>query len=109
MAWSSNSNYSNSTEGFLFHVSKKTKMEYFANSTNAMYNYSSYGPTWGGGHDLMLCDNCNTTQSSYTNLGHTYKAPNGITYGSTDCQNYLAGSYNFLIDEYEVYKIVVME
>ena len=65
--------------------------------------------TWGGGHDLMLCDNCNTTNSSYSNLGHTYKPPNGIAYSSTEANNYFAGAYNFMVDEVEVHRMVVRE
>jgi len=90
-------------------VTKKTKLEQFQNHGNALYNYSSYMATWGGGHDLMLCDNCNSVNSSYSNLGYTYKCPNGISYSSTEAQNYFAGSYNFMVDEVEVYKIVVAE
>jgi hypothetical protein len=74
-----------------------------------MYNLSSYGPTFGGGHDLHLCDNSNTVNGSYCNLGHTYKCPDGIAYTSNEAKNYLTGSYNFMVDEIEVYKIVVSE
>jgi len=65
--------------------------------------------SFGGGHDFYLCDNCNTVNSSYSNLGHTYKTPAGITYGTQEAMNYLAGSYNFLVDEIEVHKISVLE
>jgi len=57
----------------------------------------------------MICDNCNTVNTSYTNLGHTYKCPAGITYGTTEANNYLTGSYNFLVEDVEVFKIVVTE
>jgi len=68
------------------------------------YDYSTYGPTWGGGHDLNLCDNCGSSNSSYTNLGHTFTPPIGYTYGDQKCKDLLAGSYNYTVKEYEVYR-----
>ena len=84
-------------------------MEVYQNHSYALNGTSSYGPTFGGGHDLHLCDNCNTVNSSYTNLGHTYKPPNGITYGTTEANNYLCGSYNFMVDEIECHKLLGKE
>ena len=51
--------------------------------------YATYGTagnhaTFGGGHDLNLCDNCNTINSSYSSLGHTYQPPAGISYSTTE-------------------------
>ena len=57
----------------------------------------------------MICDNANTVNSSYSNLGYTYKCPNGISYSTTEANSYFAGSYNFMIDELEVYKVVAAE
>jgi len=109
LGFNSSSSYQVDSKAFLFHITKKCKMEQTANTTYAVYGGSGYHVTFGGGHDLYLCDNANTTNSSYTNLGHTYKCPNGITYGSTEAQNYLAGTYNFMVDEVEVFKVVVNE
>lgn len=74
-----------------------------------MYGAPNYHVTFGGGHDIYLCDNCNTTNSSYSNFGHTYKCPDGFAYGSNEAKNYFAGSYNFMTDEIEVFKFVVAE
>ena len=51
----------------------------------------------GGGHDLYLSDNCNANNSSYSNLSHSYGNNQG---GNTTS---LAGSYNFVVDEIEVF------
>jgi hypothetical protein len=40
--------------------------------------------------------------TGYSNLGHSYSLP-GYTYGSTQIQNYFAGSYQFTTSEIEVY------
>ena len=47
--------------------------------------------------DIAIYDNCNTTNSNFTNLGDSYEAPNGYAYGSNEAMNYLAGSYNFMV------------
>lgn len=50
-----------------------------------MYFNAGYGPSWGGGHDLHICNNANTVGSSYSNLGYTYEGPNGKAYGNAEC------------------------
>jgi hypothetical protein len=38
-----------------------------------MYNNPSYGPTFGGGHDLYISDNSATAENaSYSKIGHSY-------------------------------------
>jgi len=59
----------------------------------------SYLSTFGGGHDFMLCDNCNTTNSSYSNFGHTYDIK-GVVKES------LCGAYNFTTKEVEVFQVI---
>jgi len=67
------------------------------NSSNAVYHGNTYGPTFGGGFDFYLCSNCDTNGSSYANAGNSYACPRD--------QNLLAGTYNFLVAEYEVYHL----
>ena len=62
---------------------------------------SSYGPTFGFGHDIYIADYASSSSSSYTNLGSTYSAPSGYSYGSTFTQTFLAGNYYFTPDEVE--------
>jgi hypothetical protein len=109
LAWSSASAYTHDTRSFLFSLKNKTNQVpvKFANNTNnkhSAYGAPSYGPTFGGGHDLYICNNANTVKSSYSNLGYSYKTP-GMLYNSTSAKNFLAGSYNFLAKEIEVYEM----
>jgi hypothetical protein len=67
------------------------------NTSNAVYHGSGYGPTFGGGFDFYLCNNCDSTSGSYSNAGNSYAAPKD--------QNLLAGSYNFMVADYEVYEL----
>jgi len=102
-SWSSTqNNYGVDQNAFLFLVrsSKGTKPASWkaSNVSQAVYSYSSYGPTFGGGHDMYLCDSCNQSNGSYSNLGTSYSAPKDTTL--------LAGAYNFTVKEYEVFQVV---
>ena len=55
-----------------------------------IYDASSYGPTFGGGHDWYVADGLN---SGYCNLGYSYPCRKG-TYSSDACRTDLCGSYN---------------
>lgn len=79
------------------------KMPSTVRPANAIYNNRNYGPTFGGGHDLHLANNAGKSRSSYSNLGYSYKPPSNYRYGAVKTKSLLAGSYNFYVDEYEVY------
>ena len=64
--------------------------------------YSTFGPTFGGGHDFHVADRANTNSTSYSNLGHTYKHPHYVQ-NSNEAKSFLGGAYNFQISEIEVY------
>jgi hypothetical protein len=55
------------------------------------------------GHDVFIGNNANTTSSSYSNLGKSYKHPQ-YAYRSNEAETFLAGSYQFRLDEIEVYQ-----
>jgi hypothetical protein len=46
----------------------------------------------------MFADNANINKVSSVNLGNTYKHP-GYPIGSKEAQSYLAGSYNFQLND----------
>jgi len=70
----------------------------------SIYTCSSYGPTFGGGHDIYIANNAASNTNSYSNLGDTYSPPSGYSYGSSFSRSFLAGSYYyFRPDEVEVF------
>ena len=71
--------------------------------SNSIYDCSSYGPTFGGGHDIYIADYASSSSSSLTNLGLTYSAPSGYSPGSTFTLTFLAGTYQFTPDEVETF------
>ena len=70
-----------------------------ARSSNAIYSYSSYGPTFGWGHDIYIADNANQNTYSFTKFGTSYSPPDGVT----DLHTILAGAYYFSPNEVEVF------
>ena len=75
-----------------------SKMPLVKNQQHAGINCTStYGPTFGGGHDLHVSNNANISGASYSDLGHTYQLPAGQ-------QNaFFTGTRNFNVTDYEVF------
>jgi len=69
------------------------------NPSNAIQRRSSYGPTFGGGHDIFISSNANAISASYTNFGVSYSVPSGVRNKNT----ILAGTQYFTPDEVEVF------
>ena len=104
-SWKSTSNYKTSNNLWIFSLDAKEKYKLKnENSQQGVYCNASYGPTFGGGHDIYVCNNSNTTNSCYSNYGYSYEAK-GVTYSSTQAQSHLAGSYNFKTEEVEVFQL----
>ena len=98
--------YSATSKSFIFSLVDKEGLAPFksmvkhASSSNAIYRWSSYGPTFGKWeHDIYIADNANQNFKSYTNFGNSYSPPNGVT----DRHTILAGAHHFSPDEVEVF------
>ena len=92
-------NYTRAPGSFIFNLSKKEK--YDLNDplyNNAIYRYSSYGPTFGNGHDLYLADGCKSNSSSYCTKS-AYNTGNVNLLGEN-------GQTNFQVSSYEVYHVI---
>ncbi len=76
-------------------------------AVDALYGHSGYGPTFGGGHDIFICNQSNTNIGSYSQFGNSYNLPDGYTKGE-NANNFLAGNYNQRTTiEIEVYQIIL--
>jgi hypothetical protein len=69
-------------------------------NNNAVGCNPSYCPVFGGGHDLCICDKCNTVNDSFSRLGRSYTLPPG-----QHKRTFLAGSQYFLVAEIEVFAV----
>jgi len=107
--WETNSQYTYDTGTWLFNLVNQDKVAPCKmashSGNNGAYNYVSYGPTFGGGFDLYVCDNCSSSKGSYSSLGHSFTPPTGYTYGQQNAQAFLAGEYYFQVSEIEVFKV----
>jgi hypothetical protein len=100
-SWSG-SGYQFDTSNFLFSLTRGYQiMAGTGISTTGQYaQNNSYGPTFGGGHDLFID---NTMSVGYCNLGFSYACQSG-TYSSSTCHNDFCGSYDsWTITELEVW------
>jgi hypothetical protein len=61
---------------------------------------SGYGPTFGGNHDLYVCDGCQSSTGSCSNIGNVYKNETGIAGNAV-----LTGKKNFTAKEIEVFEV----
>lgn len=99
--------YTYSTSSFLFSLKNDLNQQYkmflYRNYQYAIHRHNERGPIFGGSHDLLIYNNCHTNTNSYSVLGGSYRPPNGYGYGSSQANNFLAGSHNFKCDEYEVF------
>ncbi|XP_028416631.1 uncharacterized protein LOC114540704 [Dendronephthya gigantea] len=103
----SSDGYRSSSSNYIFSLRNKDNLSPFRSAVYryshlAIYTNPTYGPTFGGGHDLYISNNANKNRNSHAAIGYTYRAPSG--YSNT--RALLAGSANFTPNEVEVYYYV---
>ncbi len=104
--WNSSSGFKSDANAFIFSLTNKdnkpVKMKIDPNEHQcAILCHSNCGPIFGP--DIQITGNANTTMYSYSNLGCSYKHPQ-YAYRTNEAKTFLAGSYNFQLDEIEVYQ-----
>ena len=77
--------------------------KYSSRRQHSIEDIPSYGPSFGGGHDMYISDFASSNRNSYSNLGNTYSPPSGYSYGSTFARTFLAGTYQFTPGEIETF------
>ena len=87
------------------HGTAPTKYPNKQNCENAVYHSSSYGPIFGCGYDLYICNNYLNSNSSGSWLGYSYPdvlgKGNSIFTGDNNNNN-----HNFKLKELEVFKLL---
>jgi hypothetical protein len=111
--WASSGDYSFTVDGYAFFFSLRrsgvSNNEKFLIKPgySAIFNQFNYGPTFGNGHDMHVCDNSNIYTGSYTYFGISYTLPSGYSVGAQNTMSYLAGSFDkWLTTEIEVFQII---
>jgi hypothetical protein len=104
--WDQSTSYKFDSDSFIFSLKNSQnlpmKLDKISGKESIYCDYN-YGPTFGSGHDFYIYDKSNVSTSNYSNLGLSYKPPLNYGYGTTQAQQFLAGSYSFKVNEIEVY------
>jgi len=109
VSWASIGNYIVDSNTFLYTLINPSNMPMKLAVTIPMYalfNYASYGPTFGGGHDLRISDASNTNTMSYSNF-HSYSNPNGNSGYAGG--SFMLGASSFQVAEVEVFVVKEMD
>ena len=77
------------------------EFEFARNKQASIYDCLSFGPIFGGGHDIAIYLKPN--YHSYTSLGSTYSPPSGYSHGDPFSTTFLAGDSSLNPDEVEVF------
>ena len=108
VAWDCSSSYKTDPNAFIFSLvnghSTPLLIPVKVGNNNSIRCLASYGPTFGGGHDIFIDNISNTTTTSYSRLGYSYDLKL-FSYGSTEANSFLAGSYHFQTFEIEVFQL----
>jgi hypothetical protein len=100
--WDGSSGWKSDPNSFLFSLTNKDNQPSKIRQKSTNYSIlcnSGYGPTFGSGFDLQICNSANTTTGSYSYLGVSYEHPQ-----PSQGRSYLAGSQYFQLSEIEVYQ-----
>jgi hypothetical protein len=95
---------------FIFSLRNKENLPPFKaplkdqNDPDTIYAETSYGPTFGNGHDFQAINDFDASwnKGSHTNFNQSYQAPSGVN----DTNTILAGTKYFQPSEIEVFHIV---
>jgi hypothetical protein len=106
--WDGSDEWKYDANAFIFSLTNKynkpLKMKVDPNQHEfAILCDSDYGPTFGGGHDIHIANDANTTMDSWSDLGDAYSHPQ-YAKGTNEARTFLAGSFKFQLDDIEVYQ-----
>ena len=107
ISWTNDSgNYHSAPESFIFTLTniyniKPTKFPN-SNTNDSVYHHSSYGPTFGGGHDIYISSDYTNNNNSYSNFPYSYQDTLGKGYSIFTGDN---NSSSFKLKEMEIFKL----
>ena len=100
--WDSKSGYKADRHAFLFSLggihSKPFTLPVNQRNKRAICCKAGFGPIFGDGQGIMICNNSNATAESYYNFGNTYQPPQSDN-GTAQAQWFPASQRNFQTSE----------
>jgi hypothetical protein len=98
----SSSGWKSDPNGFIFSLTNKDNTPLKMKIDSNRHRYAiRCNPKFGD--DIQIANNANTTTNNFSNLGRFYKDPQ-YAWWILEAQSFLAGSFNFKLDEIEVYQ-----
>ena len=103
VAWDKSNQLKADPHAFIFSLINKDNnpLKIVNKADYAILCSTLYGPIFCG--DIFISNNSNENQESYSKLGTCYKHDQ-FPERTAEAKNYLAGSFNFQLDEIEVYQ-----
>ena len=109
LAWDSSNAFASDPDAFVFQMNKRTKHNAKDGSYCSVFMNEEYMMIFGCG-DIVICDQCNMEErkvKSCSRFGSEYEIGDIVLPSTKEAlQNYMCGSFEFIVDEIEVYKIV---
>lgn len=75
-------------------------------SNRSICCHPSYGPTFGGGCDIYICDQANLFASCHTRLGNSYSHPS-LKYATKAIESFFCGAETFTPTNIEVFVLTL--
>ena len=106
--WSSSGGYKCDTQTYIFSLTNPSNKSILFKNIKPQYSIDdspNYGPTFGGGNDIYISDNCGSNNNSHSNLGHSFS---GCPFKSdtVEAKSFLCGSHKFKVEEIEVWQLL---
>lgn len=103
-SWSNTNQHVPDPNAYLFSLINKFKQPFvceISNTNSAIVCNSLYGPTFGAGHDIYICNNSNRLENSFVGLS-SYKKPDAL---SDPSGYFFCEKRNFQVNDIEVFQI----
>jgi hypothetical protein len=102
--WSSEQGWKEDLESFVFSLSHQTKHPIKQDQKEFCIGHNKdYLPFFGYACEFSIYPECNNNPTSWSNIGRTYEAPEGIVHGSEEAKTYMAGEHKFQVKDIEVF------
>ena len=102
VSWASTNGYREDKDAFIFALDTYQKFVQYKDFNYAIYDNSSYGPTFGSGYDLCIANGCKSNTNSYCQSNYSYGFYNSYNLINTGYQQ-----TTFQVADYEVYLIKI--
>ena len=104
--WTSEQGWKEDLESFVFSLTYQTKHLLKADQKEFCIGHNKeYLPFFGYACEFSIYSECDKQPTSWSNIGRTYEAPEGITHGSEEAKTYMAGQHKFLVKDIEVFLV----